>query len=297
MRLDAHHHLWNSTRRRPFLDGPGLAAIRGPHWLPELRAVAARCGVDATILVQTIPDEAETLDFLDLAADSAGLVLGVVGWVDLAGADVPARLAALRRARGGERLCGVRHAVQAEPDPNWLDRTDVRRGIAEVGRAGLAYDLLVKPPQWAAALRLARDLPEVRLVVDHAGNPPVGGDLGPWTRWLAGLAELPHVHVKLSGLLGLGPLDGVPPVIDHVLSRFTPDRVMAGSDWPVCQLFTPVETVWQVHEAATAGLTAAERAAVFAGTARACYLPASGAPALRGSAQRPLGGGTRPSHR
>ncbi|MFF1610258.1 amidohydrolase family protein [Amycolatopsis sp. NPDC058278] len=278
VRLDAHHHLWNPTRRRPFLDSPGLAAIRGPYGLPELRDVAERCDIDATILVQTIPDEAETLDFLELAADSAGLVAGVVGWVDLTGPDVPDRLAALRRARGGAQLCGVRHAVQAEPDPNWLDRTDVRRGIAEIGRSGLTYDLLVKPPQWDAALRLARDLPEVDLVVDHAGNPPVAGDLRPWTRWLTALAELPNVYVKLSGLLGLGPVDEVLPVVDHLLSAFTPWRVMAGSDWPVCELSTPAEAVWHIHEAATVGLAAAERAAVFAGTASAFYLSSAGRP-------------------
>lgn len=276
VRLDAHHHLWNPTRRRRWLDNPELATIRGPYWLPELRDVAARCDVDATILVQTIPDEAETRDFLELAADSAGLVAGVVGWVDLTAPDVPGRLAALRQARGGDRLCGVRHAVQAEPDPNWLDRADVRRGIAAVGRAGLTYDLLVKPPQWGAALRLARDLPDVNVVVDHAGSPPVAGELGPWTRWSTALAELPNVSVKLSGLLGLGPVDRVLPVIDHVVSTFTPWRVMAGSDWPVCELFTPVSTVWRIHELATVRLTAAERTAVLAGTARAFYLSAAG---------------------
>lgn len=138
--------------------------------------------------------------------------------------------------------------------------------------AGLTYDLLVKPPQWAAALRLARDLPEVDMVLDHAGNPPADGELEPWTRWLAALAELPNVYVKLSGLLGLGPVHRVFPVFGHVVSTSTPRRVMAGSDWPVCELFTPAEDVWHIHETATAGLTAAERATVFAGTARAFYL-------------------------
>lgn len=138
--------------------------------------------------------------------------------------------------------------------------------------AGLTYDLLVKPPQWAAALRLARDLPEVDMVLDHAGNPPADGELEPWTRWLAALAELPNVYVKLSGLLGLGPVHRVFPVFGHVVSTSTPRRVMAWSDWPVCELFTPAEDVWHIHETATAGLTAAERATVFAGTARAFYL-------------------------
>ncbi|MER6943150.1 amidohydrolase family protein [Nonomuraea sp. NPDC000554] len=273
-RLDAHHHLWDLARPRPFLDGDGMTAIRRDYGLPELRDVIVRCGVDATILVQTLADEAETVEFLSLAEESAGLIAGVVGWVDLTDADVHGRLAALRRTRGGALLRGVRHAAQAEPDPCWLDRADVRRGIAAVGQAGLTYDLLVKQPQWAAALRLARAFPDVPMVIDHAGNPPVDDDLGLWSRWLANMASLPNVCVKLSGLLTLGArsAEAVWPVADRVLSTFGPHRVMAGSDWPVCELSTPAEVVWWTHESFTRGLTDGERAAVFAGTAQTFYL-------------------------
>ncbi|MEV0089009.1 amidohydrolase family protein [Saccharopolyspora sp. NPDC050642] len=131
--------------------------------------------VYATVLVQTLAEESETVEFLGLATDSAGLIAAVVGWVDLTAPDVSQRLSSLRAVRGGELLRAIRHPVLAEPDPCWLDRPDVRRGLAALAAADLSYDLLIQQPQWDAALRLAHALPDLPLILDHAGNPPING--------------------------------------------------------------------------------------------------------------------------
>ncbi len=276
--VDAHVHLWDpAARAYPFLDSPALAALRRPLAIDDLRRTAALTGADAAVLVQAIPDEDETLDLLARAADSGGLVAAVVGWVDLGAPDVSRRLERMVSAPGGVRLRGIRHPVQGEPDPGWLDRADVRRGIAAVGAAGLVYELLVKEPQWAAAARLARDL-EVPLVLDHAGNPPIaGGDLRSWTSWLRRLvAAGPHVRVKLSGLVTLADprrctVEDLQPWVDTLLEVAGPDRVMAGSDWPICELASPPEQVWEAYSSLLQGLSVEERSAVLGGTAVRTY--------------------------
>jgi L-fuconolactonase len=236
--------------------------------------------VEATVLVQTVPDPAETPEYLALAARSdAGLrVAGVVGWVDLTAPDVADALAALTEAEGGDRLVGIRHGVQAEADPRWLCRPDVRRGLRAVGAAGLAYDLLTLPHQLPAAAETARDLPEVHFVLDHLSKPPVTrGETMPWADDLRALADRPNVAAKLSGLVTEADwtqwsVEGLRPYAEVALEAFGPARLMFGSDWPVCLL--AAGSYGEVVDAArelTAGLSGAERAEVFAGTARRWY--------------------------
>ena len=157
------------------------ARLREPRVLDDLRAVTGPAGVSATVAVQAATTEAETTWLLALAAESDGLVAGVVGWVDLEAPDVAERLARLRAAPGGERLAGIRHPVHDEPDPAWLDRGHVRRGLRAVAAAGLTYDLLLFPEHLAPALRVAEALPELALVVDHGAKPPIAA--GGWEPW------------------------------------------------------------------------------------------------------------------
>src|SRR5579859_1413521 len=132
--------------------GAELAPLRRCFGIEELRAAAEPLGVGATVVVQALGSEQETIELLDAAAASRGLIAGVVGWVDLTAPDVADRLDGLRSRPG---LVGIRHQVQDEPDPEWLARPDVLRGLRAVAQAGLAYDLLVRPAQLAAALRVA----------------------------------------------------------------------------------------------------------------------------------------------
>lgn len=245
--VDAHHHLWNRARHRQhWIDPYTMGAIDADFEPSDLAPLVATAGVTQTVVVQAVGSEAETVDLLRAAADST-LIRGVVGWVDLAAADVPDRIAGLLAAAGGDRLVGIRCLVQAEADPTFLDRADIRRGITAAGAAGLAFDLVVRQHQLPAAVRLAVALPQVSFVLDHLGKPSLArGDLDEWTRDLRTLARQPNVSAKLSGLAteanwsSWTPAD-LRPAVAHALEVFGPDRLMFGSDWPVCLLATPYQ--------------------------------------------------------
>jgi L-fuconolactonase len=275
--VDAHQHLWNPSRRAYEWMTGGLEPLRRPHGVEDLRAVAAPLGVTATVAVQAATTEEETAELLELAAGSGGLIAAVVGWVDLTAADVADRIAALRAGPGGERLAGVRHPVQDEPDAGWLLRDDVRRGLRAVADADLAYDLLVLPHQLPAACRVAAELPELPLVLDHGAKPPIAdGGWEPWSSGLAELAAFEHVHCKLSGLVTEAPWDGwrtagVERYAGRLLEAFGPRRLMFGSDWPVCTVAASYEEVLALARAVLGPLAARERDEVLAGTVRRFY--------------------------
>jgi L-fucono-1,5-lactonase len=227
------------------------------------------------VLVQVLPDLDESIEFLATAA-AEPLIAGVVGWIDLTGS--PARdIERLRSAPGGELLAGIRHLVQAEPDPRWLERDDVLAGLAAVRDAGLVYDLLVVPHQFPAAITAVRALPDLTFVLDHLGKPPVAtGQLEPWATGLATLAREPNVVAKLSGLVTEAdrqhwtPAD-LRPYAETALEAFGPDRLMLGSDWPVCLLAGTYAEVMAAADSLLEGLTPAERDAVRGGTATRVY--------------------------
>jgi L-fuconolactonase len=264
--VDAHHHLWE--RPYDWMIG-GFERLRRPFRIEDLQAAAEGLGVTATVAVQADTTELETRQLL-AAPDP---VVAVVGWVDLTAPDVGDHLAALEHPT----LVGIRHPVQGEPDPEWLLRDDVRRGLRAVAAAGLRYDLLVVPHQLPAAARLARELPELPLVLDHAAKPPIAdGGWEPWSSDLAALAACEHVHCKLSGLVTEARWDrwrdaGIGRYADRLLEAFGPSRLMFGSDWPVCTVAASYADVLELARAAVAELSESERADVLGGTARRFY--------------------------
>jgi len=172
---------------------------------------------------------------------------------------------------------GIRHLVHDEPDPDWLLRPDVERGIAAVGRAGLAFDLLVRSRELPAATALARRLTDVRFVVDHLAKPPIAqGGRQPWASLLAELGPLHNVAAKLSGLVTEADWTGwatsdLQPYVDVALEVFGPARILFGSDWPVCLLAAPYGVVLATAQTLTGSLSHVERAAIFGGTAEEVY--------------------------
>jgi len=279
--IDAHHHVWDlAVRDQPWIAGT-MAAIRRTFTLDDLRPSARAAGVEATVLVQTVTDAAETPEMLALAAGDP-LVAGVVGWSDLTSPAIADELARLAGLPGGGFLVGIRHQVQSEPDPEWLRRPDVIRGLRAVAAAGLCYDLVVLPHQIRAASYAAAAVPGLTLVLDHAGKPRIAqGSLGDWTGAVRELAAWPNTACKLSGLVTEAPPGaGSPvfaPVADVVLDAFGASRVMFGSDWPVCLLASDYAGVVALARSLTVGLSRAERAAVFGGTAERVYRIAPGA--------------------
>jgi L-fuconolactonase len=279
MIIDAHHHLWDpAARRHDWLTG--LPRLRRKFGLADYARESAAAGVTASVLIQVLASGAETEELLATAAGSAGQgpeVAGVGGWVDLTADDVRDQLDRLRTQPGGDRLVGVRHLVQDEPDPNWLSRPDVRRGLRAVGAAGLVYDLLVRPAQLPAALRVTAELDEVRFVLDHGGKPEISaGRFEPWAGLTAEMGSLPNLTCKLSGLVTeAGPAwttESFEPYVDHLLESFGPGRLMFGSDWPVCTLAASYPEVTALaRELLAARLSDDEQAAVFGATAASAY--------------------------
>ncbi|MEV0041877.1 amidohydrolase family protein [Streptomyces sp. NPDC050804] len=275
--VDAHHHLWDlSVRDQEWITGPAMAPIRRNFTLDDLAPEARAAGVTATVLVQTVCVPEETPEFL-AAAQGSELVAGVVGWTDLTAPGIADTLAALRELPGGDRLVGIRHQVQGEPDPRWLLRPDVQRGLAAIADAGLVYDLVVLPHQLPAAAEAAALLPQLTFVLDHLGKPPIAdGALDPWAGHIKTLAARPNTVCKLSGMVTEADWDswtanGLRPYADTVLDAFGPGRLMFGSDWPVCRLAGTYGEVFDAARVVTDGLGEDERGAVFGATARRVY--------------------------
>jgi L-fuconolactonase len=274
--VDAHHHFWDpATADYPWLTDD-LATIRRAFGPADLEPDLLAAGVDATVLVQTRSSLEETVDFLAVAGETP-FVRGVVGWVDLTQPGVGDTIAELRERPGGGHLVGIRHQAHDEPDPEWLTRDDVVRGIAAVGRAGLVYDLLVRSRELPAALDLARRLPDVRFVIDHIAKPPIAaGALEPWASLIAPFRDLAHVACKLSGMVteadwaSWTPSE-LRPYVDRVLETFGPDRLLFGSDWPVCLLGASYGQVFDTTRTLLHDLDRDELAAVFGGTAARVY--------------------------
>ncbi|MFE7209535.1 amidohydrolase family protein [Streptomyces sp. NPDC001698] len=277
MTVDAHHHVWDLTvRDQDWIRGDELRPLRRNFTVEDLQPQARAAEVDRTVLVQTVTVPEETPELLALA-DAHDLIAGVVGWVDLTRPDIAAELARLRDLPGGRHLKGVRHQVQAEPDPRWLLRPDVRRGLVAVSDAGLVHDLVVVPRQLPACVESAAGHPGLTFVLDHLGKPPIAsGERESWATAVRALAALPNTVCKLSGLVTeADPVTwttaDLRPYADVVLDAFGPDRLMYGSDWPVCTLAAGYAEVLAAARELTSELSAAERAAVFEGTATRVY--------------------------
>jgi L-fuconolactonase len=240
--IDAHQHFWDPARADyPWMMGAEMAPIRRALGPADLAPLLAANGVDASIVVQCRASLDETEEFLRVAAGTP-FVVGVVGWVDLTDEMVGATLDRLRGLSGGAKLVGVRHQVHDEADADWLARDDVRRELSSVFERGLAYDLLVRTRELPAAIAAARAFPQARFILDHAAKPPIAAGFSQeWADRIAELAACGNVWCKVSGLATEAEwndwdAERLFPFVTHVAKCFGEDRLIFGSDWPVCLL-------------------------------------------------------------
>ncbi len=286
-RIDSHLHFWDPTTAHYPWMSTAPEILRRPYGPADVLPKLAALGVDATILAQARSSLDETRQLLRTAADT-DVVAGVVGWVDLTAPDVAETIAWLRHGPGGERLVGIRHQINEEPDPRWLCRPDVRRGLRAVQDADLCFDLLVWGREMPAALELATQMPGLRFVLDHMGKPAVkGGRDEAWSRMIRDFGRLGHCAVKFCGIaeeadVRRWTIEDLRPFVDVVLECFGPSRVMFGSDWPVCLVAVSYDRWLECAEQLTESLSGPEKADVFGGTAATVYRPSpwpSGGPA------------------
>jgi L-fuconolactonase len=273
--IDSHVHFWHPDWRE-YGWMAGLDQIHRPFLPDDLKPLLDAQGIDAAILVQTVSDVQETREFLRIANDNDH-VAGVVGWVDLTDPDVDVTIRALKDRPDGHYLVGIRHQVHDEGDPAFLGRGAIQRGISSIGAAGLVYDLLLKPPFIDAAVSCTSALPDVRFVIDHIAKPDIaGGGFAPWARKMVPFAEMPHVMCKLSGLVteanwSTWTVEDLKPYVHQVMEWFGEDRVMFGSDWPVCTLAGSYEQVIGALREALGPLEATTEAKIFGGNAARWY--------------------------
>jgi L-fuconolactonase len=250
--IDSHQHLW--TADYAWLADPALTRIRRDYGVEDLRRNLRVAGVDRTVLVEAgRGDDAETTEFLALAA-ATDEIAGVVGWASLTDPALADTLAAHRAGPGGHLLVGIRDQVQSQPDDDYLDRPEVRAGLRTVAAAGLVNELVVRVEQLPSVTRAATALPDSRFVLDHLGKPRIAAGaagLDQWRTLVAPVAAAGNVVAKLSGLVTEADpagwtVDDLRPFVASAVELFGPDRLMFGSDWPVCEL---AASYLQVREA------------------------------------------------
>jgi L-fuconolactonase len=238
MRIDSHQHFWRYQAERDAWISDQMSVLKRDflpsNLIPELEAN----GMDGCVAVQADQSEQETLFLLDLA-DRHSTIKGVVGWVDLRSQDLPARLRSFSKY---EKLRGFRHIVQAEPDDRFMLGAEFLRGIECLSDFNFTYDILIYPKQLPAALGLVERFPKQRFVVDHMAKPSIkSGDNKNWSDQIRAIAANPNAYCKVSGLITEADwktwrAEDFKPYLDVVFDAFGCDRLMFGSDWPVCLL-------------------------------------------------------------
>ena len=238
MRIDAHQHFWDLGRFEYNWMPPEPSVLRQTFLPDRLARILTRNRFEGSVLVQANTLLAETHWLLDLA-NANEFIRAVVGWVDLTD---PLLGSVLDELQKNPKFKGVRHPVHDEADDRWLMRADVGAGLAELARRGLTYDLLLRPRHLPLVPVIAERVPDLRMVIDHIAKPLIAAQvLEPWDRDMGVASQLPQVYCKLSGMITEADpkswtADHLRPYVNHVMQSFGPDRLMFGSDWPVCML-------------------------------------------------------------
>ena len=273
MIIDSHQHFWQVGR----FDYPWMSSDLGvlyQDYLPaQLEPILKRNGVEKTVLVQASNSIAESKWLLELS-DQYPFIAGVVGWVDLMRSEVGDQI---EQFACHPKFKGVRHLVESEAADDWLTRPPVLRGLNELAAHGLSYDLLVHTRHLPYVHTVAQNCPELLLVIDHMAKPPIGkGEFDSWSKEFRLLAQFGNIQCKLSGLVteanwNSWTTDDLRRYIDFAVDSFGPDRLMFGSDHPVCLLAASYERVLDSFQEALKGLSERDRTMIFSENATKFY--------------------------
>jgi L-fuconolactonase len=273
MKIDSHQHFWRYDAVRDAWITDSMAVLKR-DFLPEHLGVELMAnGIDASIAVQADQSESETKFLLELAEKNSRIA-GVVGWVDLLSPRVGDRLEYFSNF---SKLRGFRHIAQAEPDDRFLARENFVKGVGQLRTFGFAYDILIYPRQLPAAIDVVARLSEQHFVIDHCAKPEIkSAKLSPWTAQIREIAQNKNVFCKVSGLVTEADwkhwkADDLKPYLDVVFDAFGTERLMFGSDWPVCLLAGTYRQVKQLIEDYVKGFSPADKEKVFGGNATRFY--------------------------
>jgi L-fuconolactonase len=277
MRIDSHHHVWDlSVREQGWMVGEALNPIKKNFSINDLRQAITGCGIDKTVVVQTVTNYDETPELLELA-DTDDLVAGVVGFLKIDAEDAIAHLDSYQSLRGFKYLVGIRDIAHDYEDVKYLSKPQVIKNVQELGKRGLVYDLLTKTPHMRAAIDLVKACPNTKFVLDHISKPYIAkADMQPWADQITELASFENVVVKVSGLFTEADWknwkkEDFWPYLDHITKSFTPNRMMFGSDWPVCLLAATYKQSIDLVEEFTSKFSESEKNAFWAATANKAY--------------------------
>jgi L-fuconolactonase len=272
-RIDAHHHLWRYTPAEYGWIDDEMQALRRDFLPKDLIEAMVTAGIDGTIAVQARQTLEESRWLLDLA-DDCDAIRGVVGWAPIAGEEFPG---CMEEFDGRTKLKGLRHVIQGEKDEHYILREDFNSGIRTMAGSGLVYEILIYERHLEDAIYFVDEHPDQPFVLDHIAKPLIaGGVLEPWASRMMELGERENVWCKVSGLVTEANWkswtpETLKPYLDVAVEAFGPERLMAGSDWPVCLVASGYAQWWGVLRDYFAGFSEVERAAVFGGTAIGVY--------------------------
>lgn len=265
LKIDAHQHFWKYDPAKLGWINNDMQVLKKDYLPPDLKAEMDKTNYDGCVAVQASQSEEET-DFLLALAKQYDYVKGVVGWVDLCDYNVKSRLAHYAKH---PKLCGIRHIVHDEADDYFLLRSDFMRGVKMLNEFDLTYDILIFEKHLPVTLQFVSYLPESRLVVDHIAKPRIAAaELSPWKENMRSLAEYPNVYCKLSGMVTEADWhkwkpDDFNTYLDVVFEAFGTNRLMIGSDWPVCRLAGEYDEVMVIVENYISQLSQDEQAAIL----------------------------------
>ncbi len=272
MIIDAHHHLWQFNENDYGWMDDSMEILKRDYLPVDLLTETKRAGISGTVVVQARQKTEETSWLLEIA-DANPLIKGVVGWVDLRSANVKDQL---DRFSGHPKLVGVRHVIHDEPDLDFMLHPEFKRGIALLSEYQLVYDLLLFPEHLKNATKLAEMFPDQRFVLDHMSKPRIrSGVLQPWKEDIEALSAHPNVWCKISGMVTEADkawkYGDFVPYMKVIIDSFGADRVMLGSDWPVCRLAGEYETVMGIPMVYMRTMKEEEKERIFYKNAMDCY--------------------------
>ena len=273
MNIDAHQHFWRYDAGRDAWITEAMSQLRRDFLPEELHRELDANGINGSVAVQVDQSEEETLFLLELAKQNKRIE-GVVGWIDLRSPRIEERLQYFSQFK---KLCGFRHIAQSEPDERFLVGRDFLRGIGRLREFGFTYDILIYPKQLPAAIELAAHFPRQRFVLDHLAKPEIkSGIREPWVTHIRTLAQNGNVCCKVSGLVTEADWarwkpEDLRPYLDVVFEAFGPERLMFGSDWPVCTLAASYGQAKQLVADYVRALSVSEQENIFGGNAIRYY--------------------------